>query len=398
MNISVVKDFIGYGNKLGVIFLMFIIALLSRLNIYNIYFVDAFSICVLLFFFQRIQIDSFGYLLMFFSISYSGISFINGSIDSMFETIGIILSPLAFYIFGKIVIQRTESNQQLISFILFVLFFSCINLYLLILEDIQISGLINVYRRIGEKGSDNSVAVATLLGMVASLGLGGFSYCIMEQKPLWSLESWIYFSCTILSLLSVIHLINRTGIVVCAIIIICVILYKIRGNLIKILPILLLLLIFYLLLLRLGIVNNEVLDAYEARNLDEKGTGSANGRFDRWIDACTLMFQYPFGWSKMNGALYCHSLWFDTARVSGIIPFFTMLYITIKGAAFTKRLIEYKGNILVGVFLGYTVCMYLSASMEPVLEGASSYFYLMCLFWGLQNEYYNNYNRFNYEC
>lgn len=397
MKSQILKDTLAYSKKLGFIFWLFAIALLTRLNGNNVYILDLLSVFALMAFAPKVKIDSFGNLLLLFSILYSGISFFNGTVSTNFENIGYLFCPLAFYIFGKRIIQVTESNRQLMSLLLLIVFLSCVDLYVLIIKDVQDFGLINVYRIIGGEGSDNSVAAATLLGLSASLGFGGLSYCLMEAKPLRSWISWIFIICTILSLLSVIHLLNRTGIVVCASIVICVLLYKVNGSIKQVIPALITLLIIYFILTQLGIINNEVFDAYEVRNLGEEGTRSANGRFERWIDACTLMFQHPIGWSKMQGALYCHSLWFDIARVTGILPFSIMLYISFKGALLTKRLITYKSNIVVGVFLGFSVCMYLSAAMEPVLEGASSYFYLICLFWGMQNEYYNNYNRINNE-
>ena len=397
MKSLIIKDILVYSKRFGFIFWLFAIALLTRLNVNNVYIIDLLGVLALMVFASKVKIDSFGNLLLLFSIMYSGTSFINSTVSTNFENIGYLVCPLAFYVFGKRIVQVTESNRQLLSLLLLIVFLSSVDLYILIIRDVQEFGLINVYRSIGGEGSDNSVATATLLGLVASLGFGGLSYCLMETKPLRSWISWIFIFCTILSLLSVIHLLNRTGIVVCASVVICVLLYKVNGSIKQVIPALIFLLVIYLILSQLGIINNEVLDAYEARNLGEEGTGSANGRFDRWIDACTLMFQHPTGWSKMQGALYCHSLWFDVARVTGILPFSLLLYMSFKGALFTKRLIAYKSNIVVGVFLGFTVCMYLSAAMEPVLEGASSYFYLMCLFWGLQNEYYNNYNRINNE-
>lgn len=61
---------------------------------------------------------------------------------------------------------------------------------------------------------------------------------------------------------------------------------------------------------------------------------------------------------------------------------------SVRNYQFTYRLFKMEGNPLVGFIVGLNVCMFLSAFMEPVLEGVSTYFYLMCMMWGIQRTYY----------
>lgn len=393
---SLIRDITAFIKSYGAVFLLFIGCLITRLEVYNVYLIDLF--CVWLIFSRYITSynDSFSRLLLLFSTAYSLVLFINNSYQSLFEVLGYMLGPLTFYLFGKHIIKNSRTDSQIISFILVVVICSCLGLYILTIHDINEFGLINVYRTIGGEDSTSS-ATATLLGLVASVGFGGVAYPLISKYPIKSIKSVLFIACVVLSLLSVIHLINRTGIVVLCVAIIVVTFYKVEGNYKKILPVIMIVLGLYFLLVFLGVINNEVLEAYEARNIGEENINTANGRTERWLQAIPLMFQHPFGWSSLTNAKYCHSLWFDTARTAGIIPFFLIViigYISIKR---TIRLFKIRDNIVVGMLLSFFVCMFISASMEPVLEGASSYFYLMCLFWGMQTEYYNNYIRLNNE-
>ncbi len=311
---------------------------------------------------------------------------INGGADSQFELLGYLLCPGAYYAIGRSIVRKKKRDSEIITFLMLLVIVSCTYLYISIAKDIQMVGLINPMRSITTDG-EKSMGAATLLGVTASLGFAGISYPIVCGKTMKSFRSYVFILLLILSILSVVHLINRTGIVVVAIAGLCTTLYAVNGQYKKLLPILTIFVVTYIVLFYTGILGNEVLDAYEDRSLNEENTGTANGRFDRWIDAFSFMIQYPLGWSTQRFSLYCHSLWFDVARVSGIIPFAALLVPTYKVVINSIKMVKVKNDKIVGTLLGFIVCTILSAAMEPIMEGASTYFYTMCLIWGIQNEY-----------
>lgn len=365
--------------------LLFIVQFSVLIPSIHIYLKVLFGVIVILSLGIHKYSDSISRWIFAFVVIYSISIVFNGVVYSVFELLGYIFCPLSYYFIGKAIYRRKTTNSEIITFLLLLVAISCVYLYYISIIDIQKVGLINPMRMIGTDGKNTS-AVATLLGVIASLGFAGFSYPIVCDKPWKSFRANLFLLLLIFSLLTVIHLINRTGIVVVAVVGILTTLYSINGRYKKIVPLLLLFVSIYLILSYTGILGNEVLDAYENRNLDEDNAYSANGRFNRWVEALTYMLEYPMGWSNQPFSLYCHNLWFDVARMGGILPFIILTILTLKVLSKTIQIISIRNNKEVGTILGFIVCTFLSASVEPIMEGASTYFCTMCLIWGLQSE------------
>ena len=85
-------------------------------------------------------------------------------------------------------------------------------LFLLTLQDIILVGIINETRvMLGDLGDDNTLA-ATLYGLMSSVGIGCIAALFMKGENFLFRIGYIILA--LLSMMVVIHLINRTGIII----------------------------------------------------------------------------------------------------------------------------------------------------------------------------------------
>ena len=194
------------------------------------------------------------------------------------------------------------------------------------------------------------------------------------------------FFCFVLSMISVVFLVNRTGIVVALNVLIVSTVYYNRHRFAKIILYLVLFVIIYFLLTRCGILSQEILDAYTERNVD---LDSGGDRFWRWGDALGKIFSYPMGWAKTAGTFhsYVHNMWLDVARSAGVLPFLLLFALTIKSLSDMFTLLNQSGDDVALCFLILNVCILTTSMVEPVMEGAPLYLYLYLMIIGMQRQY-----------
>ena len=146
-----------------------------------------------------------------------------------------------------------------------------------------------------------------------------------------------------------------------------------------------LIVLLYFILLNSGIINSDIVDAYERRNDIDLMTGGDRPR--RWIEALRQLFVYPFGWAENNGTTvyYVHNMWLDIAKVVGIIPFSVLMAATINSFLNLKKLFKTDRNIVAAVFIGLNACFFFSCFLEPIYGGL--HFCLYAFMWGMQNSF-----------
>jgi hypothetical protein len=142
--------------------------------------------------------------------------------------------------------------------------------------------------------------------------------------------------------------------------------------------------LLYFILLKLGIFNNEVFDAYASRNEGDLSTGG--GRTERWEYALQQLFLTPFGWAENSGKTdyFVHNMWLDIAKITGIIPFTLLLSCSISSFKILLRLLRIKRDLVVAVLLALNVCFFCSCFVEPVYGGL--HFFLYVMLWGMQKQ------------
>lgn len=319
--------------------------------------------------------------LLFFSLIYCSLYIYNVVSWTIF--ISYLLCPTMFYLFGKYIIDKLCNIDNIIIFWCFsILAFSAI-LYLSALIDINQIGFINVTRHFDIYGAENNTSLsATLYGMIASLGLMGLPYFFVKQNS--NIIKYTYLSLSLLSLITVIHLVNRTGLVVfvgCFVAMSC---YIFRKKIPTLIFTYVIIAIIIVLLIHTGIIDQSIVEAYQNRDVDNGSVNSAGGRTDLWSLALNNLFKYPFGWLDTGGA-YSHNLWLDIARVSGIIPFTIFLVVSISIYRKLFKLLMVKEEDIVSLFIGLHICFFLTSFVEPVIEAIPLYFYLYMMLWGMQN-------------
>ena len=128
-------------------------------------------------------------------------------------------------------------------------------------------------------------------------------------------------------------------------------------------------------------IYSEELAIIDRFQTDEIETGG--GRTYRLLNVASHMWSYPLGGMGAEIA-YAHNLWFDCARVAGILPFVLLIIIALKYAFCLFQVIR---NDSVDLILRYTFWILSLAILivflsEPVLEGIPMLFEFSCFLLG----------------
>lgn len=394
MNITsifiVIKDLIVRTK--GLILLLFFVLLIS-FNPIHIYFKALFSLIALFLCKKFLSHDSFTLPLFLFSALYGTIAIYNGFNLSSGETICYFLAPLGFYVFGKHVVSVCDDEDCIVLFYILCILFFGLNVYHSTVVDMIDYGIINIRRSliIQGYGDGEDTYAATLLGVSVSTGFAGLSYFMACKRKLTSILSIVSFCLCAFSIISVVHLINRTGLVIFASVLVATYLWlgKVKTSNLFWGGIAIALLL--MLIINNNVIDAEITDAYTSRNNYGGDSMEDNTRFLRWIEAIGKMFEYPLGWAtdSLYKTKYVHNLWFDSARITGILPFGLLFFLTCKSISKTRDLLKTSSSSFTALLLGLNICVYLTCMVEPIIEGNSIYFYFMCMLWGSQNQYYN---------
>ena len=207
---------------------------------------------------------------------------------------------------------------------------------------------------------------------------GGF----VKKESFWLRIGFITIA--LLAMICTIHLINRTGIIVFFVCLSLSFLISSRFKMSNMIVSLLLLLILGIIIIRIGLIDQNILDAYAIRE-ERKGAElyTIGGRYNMWMSAFGDMFRYPFGWTPVYYK-YAHNLWLDIARVAGLLAFIPFLIATILHCKNLLRLIcdKYISNFSI-IIISINLAMFLASFVEPVIEGSLSSFCLLMMMWGI---------------
>lgn len=362
-----------------VLLIVFFAVLLTSLFPQNIYLLVLFSALTWILLPYKKWWDWVSIGLLMFSIFYAVMIVLTGQIKSGFLTISYLISPVAFYRFGRYLMTEYRTDNARFRLLLFMAYAYLLNVFVLTAVDISVVGIINEDRMLlGTSTSDDALA-ATLYGLMTSVGIGCVGACFAkEQKMVIRL---LYFILVALSLLTVIHLVNRGGLVILLICLLGAMLINYRNSVGKLLVVLIALTMGVVILINLDILSGDVIDAYEKRN-DVRGYGveSAGGRTDLWLMSIENLFRYPMGWEQES---YAHNLWLDMARIGGWISLFPFIVVTI--VALRKLSILYRKGFssFASMIVVLNLAMFLAAFVEPVIEGSMLFFCMLMFVWGI---------------
>lgn len=373
--------FMKLNLKDKILLLSFFFVVLTSLWANNIYLLFVFSILCCFLIPLNKWWDNVTMYLLIFSLFYAMMVVLNGRNNSYFNLLSYIIAPVTFYRFGRwtMNIFRDDVARQNFIFITILLYLGYF--FVLTLKDIAIVGIVNETRALLGDIDDFESWSATLYGMMASVGISCIAVMFIRKQKLWL--KLCFISVSILSLLSVIHLVNRTGIIIfLSCIFISFVVYT-KFNLKKMIGASLLLTFIVIVVYTSNIIDQNILDAYAQR--EESSTFNASqlgGRSERWEVAINNLFTHPLGWDDSGG--YAHNLWLDIARVGGLLPLFPFLVATllhIKNLLYIIMKKSYSNFAI--ILISINTAMILSSFVEPVIEGSLLFFCMLMMIWGV---------------
>ena len=361
--------------KYKLLVLLFFSTLITSLWSDNIYLLFLFSLatwCILPF---NKWWDGIGVTLIFFSFAYCAMQYMHDQTGSGFIYLSMIIAPVAYYRFGSWAICWLEDDKKKLQFLFISILLYLIPVLLLTIQDILIVGFVNESRYLlSDIGKEESTLSATIYGLMSSAGIAFVSIIFAESLKLK--EKAVFFSLAAIALVIVVHLINRTGIVLLIVSIILSFGYSTGMRLSKVVSSLLLLLLVLVIIIKSGLVSQEIIDAYIER---ESGTTDnateLGGRSGKWQAAISDLMSSPFGWKRVG---YVHNLWLDLAAVAGWITTIPFVVATINVLRTTFRMIKRHVTPF-----RLVVAMFLNCMVEPVIEASLLFFVLMMFVWGM---------------
>lgn len=361
-----------------VLLIVFFAVLLTSLFPQNIYLLVAFSVLVWVLLPLRKWWDSVAITLLLFSIFYAVMVVLSGQVKSGFLTISYLISPVAFYRFGHYLMTEYRMDNERFRLLLFVVFAYLLNVFVLTIVDISVIGIINEDRALLGTSTDDALA-ATLYGLMTSVGIGCIGACFAKGQKL--LVRLFYSILVILSLLTVVHLVNRGGLVVLVMCLGVSLLINYQKSVGKLIFAVIALSIGIYVLLKFGLLNGDVWEAYEVRNeVGGNGVESVGGRTDLWLRSIRNLLRHPMGWQQ---EFYAHNLWIDLARIGGwmsLIPFLVSTFAILYRQMY---LVRRRNSQFILALAVLNMAMLLAAFIEPVIEGSMSFFSILILVWGM---------------
>lgn len=362
------------------LFLLVLLTSLFSLNIYILLFFSLISLCVVPY---NKWWGMSSICLIFFSIIYTAMVVLGDRVSSGVLLFSYIITPVAFYRFGRYLIEEITSNSDRIKWLTIIVLIYLAHVFILTIIGVLDTGIINFDRTLGRSSGAKEMA-ATLYGMMVSVGMGCISIVFAKEvKPIFRLLSIVIIS---LSLLTTIHLINRSGLVIfcaCAIFTIFAVgRIRLRTFITMISFVAILLLISY----KFGILSDDIISAYQFKSESTtSGEGTIGGRKELWLNSLNNLLIHPLGWSQGK---YAHNMWLDIARIGGwisLLPFLILTFSTIRNCVY---LFIKSQNSFIGVLLTINLSIVLAAFIEPVIEGSLLFFLLLIFFWGITQGVY----------
>ena len=314
-----------------------------------------------------------------FGMSYSIFACLNDEISDFSSFLLFLIPPFFFFVYGKSISNDLLKKNHLLDFYIITSLLFGIAVYSGVLLNIFGSGQIVNFRRELLVGNNENVDVtsATLIGLNVSLGFAALPIaCFCKINIIRRLFCVFLF---LLSFMTTIHLINRTGLIVIFVTFLVVYFYKNRGNYLKFTFFIVLAILILVLSSKCGFIDADIIDAYNQRSDD---LSSGGGRFYQWLDGAFKLFTDPLGYKLKNSSqslAYVHNLWLDVARTSGIVPFFFLSLITIrmiKQIIVVAREMNNNSCILIAIFSA----VILSVAVEPVMDGFPIFLYVFLMY------------------
>lgn len=358
---------------------LFLATMLTSLWPDNIYLLCVFSVTCWIFLPSNKWWDGICRSLFVFSVLYGLMEILNGKSQSGFILISHFISPVAFYRFGRWLLWLFNDETVRFKMLFAATLCYLTPLFIMTAQDMAVTGFINESRIVLYDVINGTTMAATLYGLMASVGIGCIAVLFTKQTSL--LEKISFLIISILSLLTTVHLVNRTGLVILVSCILFSFAYTTRFKLSRMFFSIIVVLLLLCIIYNTGLISDEVVEAYINRESDSvTDSKELGGRTVFLLSNLSSLFSSPFGWESDH---YAHNLWIDLAKIGGWGSLFAFLVATknIIKNFFKIACMEY--NSFRAVTLSIMLAMFFNASVEPVIEGSMLYFSIFMMFWGI---------------
>ena len=365
--------------KYKILLVIFFLVLITSLWPKNIYLLVLFSFLTYVILPTKKLWDPTAIVLFFFSSFYLMMTVMTNQYGSGFVLLSMLMAPVGFYRFGRWLMHCFHEEKARQKLLIAIVVCYLLPLFILTIKDVALVGIVNVSRvLLGDADGGDSLA-ATLYGLMASVGISCISALFAKGQKFW--VRLFYIVVALLSIFVVIHLVNRTGLVVCICCLLVSLAFSTKMRLQKIIPVFFIVAIFAVSLTKTGIISEEIISAYQNREMNVSADAAQlGGRSELWIDAIHKLATHPLGWARVQ---YAHNLWLDIARVGGwfaLLIFFVATYNWLRNCLHMMR--RNMTPFLLTI-LSLNTAMFLSSFVEPVIEGSILFFSLFMLIWGL---------------
>lgn len=365
--------------KYQILFLVIGVVLLTSLWANNIYLLVIFSIFTYAILPVRKYWDGTTCAIFAFSFLYSTVVLITKQYTSGFILISLLISPVGFYRFGRWLMSCFREEKIRHYIILYLILCYILPLLIITFKDIAIVGIVNTSRVMLGEVDDAGGLSATGYGLIASFGIGGIASLFTKSKPVFIKVTYAVLS--ILSLLVVVHLVNRTGLItfLCCFILTAIISAKTSKsrNLVILVTVGT---IIMLILKSVGGPITEVIEAYQYREIHSIDATQLGGRSAIWMDALTKLATHPLGWSRIH---YAHNMWLDIARVGGWGALFLFIIVTYNWFKCVIKVTQKSFTPFALIIVSINIAMFLSSFVEPIIDASVLYFALLMLILGV---------------
>lgn len=349
---------------------------------------------------QSIKIDFNIFIILLFSVSYATI--LHGysqGINISTVLIYLILPPSA-YIMGRLVANKNSIDSLIVIIFFCALFFSAISLCSVYMEILK-NGFLGLSRNIALIGMPEDIeyaATGITSRLIVNIALIG-TLLVADHKPNERKFKVAFILLFCVAICCVMRLGSRTGLAIAAISIITAICYN--WSKYRLTHKVFLLIIFSISSIIIYSVLAELEEYFiftffmDRVDHSDAGILTLGGRSQQWEYFWGTAWEYPLGAYSINKGHYAHNIWLDAARVAGIVPFFSLVIMTLGFIYNTyKVLINNRiSKFFKTLVLLLSVSIVFQFSMEPVLEGVPMLFILFCLLWGMTKEVHTRFRK-----
>lgn len=330
-------------------------------------------------------------LILVFSFLYTSSMLYRGVEMITSEMVFSFLYPLLLYQTGEYLGKHVKSVRTI------TLLMVCISIAMAlpaifsnVLDYLSTGELINSKRAVEAASGESSGA--TRYGMMLALSLGSIGAVIIGSNDNFDNKlKVVILGFSLLSLLSTIHLVNRSGLYIAAFsVVACAVLPPFTPKrVVYALIIFVVAYIIYVVYLEFTPLLKKAIESYQYRNETQGSVKSFGGRDNLWRQGIQHLEDYPWGGGKSvvfhGRASYAHNMWLDCGIVGGVPAMILLIVITCKYVISAVKLLFYKTrytfsrNLLIVMF----ATLIIQSMVEPVLLGLPQFFWIMMLLFGM---------------